>query len=93
MACAQFLSDFLIRNGKVEKLRNEVAPRWKAMQDPEQPMAGRGVAVKRVDYAPDLFTTDALKFIRDSPATVLSLLRPEHPARQQRGRQGWHGGA
>ena len=46
-------------------LRNEVAPRWKAMQDPKQPMAGRGVAVKRVDYAPDLFTADALKFIRE----------------------------
>ena len=60
-----FYPEFLIRNGKVEKLRNEVAPRWKAMQDPKQPMAGRGVAVKRVDYAPDLFTADALKFIRD----------------------------
>ena len=35
-----FYPEFLIRNGKVEKLRNEVAPRWKAMQDPKQPMAG-----------------------------------------------------
>ena len=48
---AQFYPEFLIRNSKV-KLRNEMAPRWKAFQDPKQPRAGRGVAVKRVDYCP-----------------------------------------
>ncbi|MDP7654722.1 MAG: sulfatase-like hydrolase/transferase, partial [Roseibacillus sp.] len=57
--------EFLIRNGQVQKLRNEVIPRWKAFQNPGRPQAGRGVAVKRVDYAPDLFIAEVEKFIRD----------------------------
>jgi len=61
-----FYPEFLIRNGKVEKLQNEVAPRWKNWQDPKLPQSGRGVAVKKAQYAPDLFTEDALRFIRDS---------------------------
>ena len=60
-----FYPEFLIRNGKVQKLRNEVAPKWKRCQDPKLPQAGRGVAVKKVDYAPDLFAEDALRFIRE----------------------------
>ena len=59
-----FYPEFLIRNGKVVKLQNEVAQRWKGFQDPKQPMAGRGVAVKRSEYAPDLFIEDSLAFIR-----------------------------
>ena len=60
-----FYPEFLIRNGKVEKLQNEVAPKWKRWQDPKLPQAGRGVAVKKVQYAPDLFAKDALRFIRE----------------------------
>jgi len=56
--------EFLIRNGRVVKLKNEVAEKWKKWQDPKLPQAGRGVAVKRVDYAPDLFIEDSLRFIR-----------------------------
>ena len=58
-----FYPEFLIRNGKVEKLRNEVAEKWKPYQDPKLPNSGRGVAVKKVDYAPDLIMDDALQFI------------------------------
>ncbi|MCS5540555.1 MAG: arylsulfatase [Roseibacillus sp.] len=60
-----FYPEFLIRNGQVQKLRNEVTPRWKTFQNPGRPQAGRGVAVKRVDYAPDLFIAEVEKFIRD----------------------------
>ena len=61
-----FYPEFLIRNGKVVKLQNEVAPKWKRWQDPKLPQAGRGVAVKKVQYAPDLFTKDALRFIKEN---------------------------
>ncbi len=60
-----FYPEFLIRNGQVVKLANVVADEWKAMQDPAHPQAGRGVAVKRADYAPDLLAADALRFIRE----------------------------
>jgi arylsulfatase A-like enzyme len=56
--------EFLIRNGKVEPLKNEVGAEWKKFQDPKLPDAGRGVAEKRVQYAPKLFVDDALRFIR-----------------------------
>ena len=59
-----FYPEFLIRNGKVEQLDNAVAEKWKEYQDPSLPNAGRGVAVKKVQYAPDLFIEDALSFIR-----------------------------
>ena len=61
-----FYPEFLIRNGKVVKLQNEVAPKWKKWQDPKLPQAGRGVAAKRVEYAPDLFAEDALRFTREN---------------------------
>lgn len=61
-----FYPEFLIRNGEVQQLRNEVALRWKSFQEPGRPQAGRGVAIKRVDYAPDLFIAEVEKFIRDS---------------------------
>lgn len=61
-----FYPEFLIRNGKVVKLQNEVTPKWKKWQDPKLPQAGRGVAAKRVEYAPDLFAEDALRFIREN---------------------------
>jgi arylsulfatase A-like enzyme len=58
--------EFLIRNGKVVPLKNEVGAEWKKWQDPKLPQSGKGVAVKRVDYAPDLVTGEALQFIRDN---------------------------
>ncbi len=61
-----FYPEFLIRNGKVVKLKNEVAQKWKSFQDPTNPMSGRGVAVKRLEYAPDLFIEDSLDFIRQN---------------------------
>ncbi|MEK6234144.1 MAG: arylsulfatase [Planctomycetales bacterium] len=61
-----FYPEFLIRNGKVEKLDNVVADKWRKWQDPKLPQAGRGVAVKRTQYAPDLFAEDALRFIREN---------------------------
>lgn len=61
-----FYPEFLVRNGEVVRLENEVGPKWKEWQDPSLPKAGRGVAEKRVEYAPDLFVEESLKFIRDS---------------------------
>ena len=69
-----FYPEFLIRNGKQEALRNVVQDQWKGMD-------GRGVAVKRVDYAPDLLTAEALKFIRaskDSPFFLYFALNVPH---------------
>ncbi len=61
-----FYPEFLIRDGDVVRLKNVVAPKWKQWQDPKLPQAGRGVAIERVEYAPDLFVEDALRFIRDN---------------------------
>lgn len=54
-----FYPEFLIRNGKQEALRNVSQKQWSG-QD------GRGVAVKRIDYVPDLLTEETLKFIRNN---------------------------
>ena len=61
-----FYPEFLIRNGVVVKLKNVAAPKWKRWQDPKHPQGGRGVAIKKEEYAPDLFIEDALEFIRDN---------------------------
>ncbi len=61
-----FYPEFLIRNGKVFPLKNVVAEKWRRWQDPRLPQAGRGVAVKKVEYAPDLLIEDALRFIREN---------------------------
>ena len=58
--------EFLIRNGKAEKLKNTASEKWKAMQDPAQPQSGRGVAAEKGEYAPDLLAADALSFIRQN---------------------------
>lgn len=60
-----FYPEFLIRNGEVVRLENEVAEKWKSEQDPNSPRGGRGVAVKRRQYAPDLIIEDSLRFIRE----------------------------
>ena len=57
---------FLIRNGQVVPLKNEVGAEWKKWQDLKLPQAGRGVAVAKKEYAPDLFIDDALRFIREN---------------------------
>ena len=63
-----FYPEFLIRNGAVVPLDNEVGEEWKHVQDPHKPKGGRGVATKRTSYAPDLIADDALRFIRESSA-------------------------
>ncbi len=60
-----FYPEFLLRNGEVELLKNEVGAQWKKWQDPKLPQSGRGVAAKKAQYAPDLFAGDALRFIRE----------------------------
>lgn len=59
-----FYPEFLIRNGKVEALKNKAFAKWKSFQDPKVSRSGLGVAEKKVQYAPDLFIEDALKFIQ-----------------------------
>ena len=57
-------------------------------------VVSKGVATKKVVYAPDLFTREALEFLeknKDRPKFFLYLALYD-PARQQRGRQGRHGG-
>jgi arylsulfatase A-like enzyme len=61
-----FYPEFLIRDGKVQKLKNVAGDKWKRWQDPKLPQAGRGVAVKKLEYAPDLFIEDSLRFIREN---------------------------
>ncbi|MFH1922473.1 MAG: arylsulfatase, partial [Planctomycetota bacterium] len=55
---------FLWRNQERVKLANVVKHPEKLYQSPEL----AGAATKRVDYAPDLFTAEALAFIRRQPA-------------------------
>ena len=54
-----FYPEFLILNGKKSPLRNEVPDPWKSSD-------GRGVASKKVDYAPDLIAQDALNFVANN---------------------------
>ena len=61
-----FYPEFLIRNGKVVKLKNKVAEKWREFQDPTVEKAGRGVAVEKHEYAPDLFIEASLEFIRNN---------------------------
>jgi len=61
-----FYPEFLIRSGEVEYLKNEAAEKWEQWQDPKLPQGGRGVAEKQVEYAPDLFIEDTLRFIREN---------------------------
>jgi len=69
-----FYPEFLIRNGEKEPLRNVSQPRWKGSD-------GRGVAMKRVDYAPDLLTDEVLKTLdadRDRPFFLYYALNVPH---------------
>ncbi|MGL4513025.1 MAG: arylsulfatase [Lacipirellulaceae bacterium] len=51
--------EFLVRNGKRERLGNVLSPKWRDQ-------GGRGVATVRRDYAPDLVVKEALRFIEES---------------------------
>ncbi len=85
-----FYPEFLIRNGKVEPLKNVAAANWAKFQDPASLKYGQGVAEKKVDYAPELITEEALKFIRDSkdgPFFLLHSLNVPH-ANNQGGKEG-----
>ena len=76
-----FYPEFLIRNGDVVKLKNVLAEKWVEFRDLKHPMAGKGVAVKREEYAPDLFTEDALNFIRknkDNPFFLYFAMNVPH---------------
>ncbi len=59
-----FYPEFLIRNGRVIRLPNKVADQWREFQSPSHPQGGKGVAERRIAYAPDLFIEEALSFIR-----------------------------
>lgn len=52
--------EFLIRNGKEVKLRNKLFDKWKTLPPDKR---GGGVAKEKVDFAPELFTQEALGFI------------------------------
>jgi arylsulfatase A-like enzyme len=54
---------FLVRNGEVVPLKNELAPEWRKFADPKHPRAGQGVAVKRVEHARKLLLDETLRFI------------------------------
>ena len=64
-----YYPEFLIRNGEKEMLRNEV-PDFFDEPTNYMPVAyyqeGRGVATKKVDYAPQLIQDDVLRFIREN---------------------------
>ncbi|MCL4112213.1 UNVERIFIED_CONTAM: hypothetical protein GTU68_016505 [Idotea baltica] len=78
-----FYPEFLIRNGEVEKLNNVLDDVWK--QNPDYAMSaakeGAGVAKVKNDYAPNLITVEALKFIdenRESPFFLYFALNMPH---------------
>jgi len=78
-----FYPEFVIRNGERVPLRNEVAAKWKNTD-------GRGVAVKRVDYVPDLVADEAVAFVerhKDRPFFLYWALNVPH-ANNEAGREG-----
>jgi len=58
-----FYPSFLVRNGVKESLRNVQID---AFKNPPVEREGVGVAEVAVDYAPELITQDALRFIRET---------------------------
>lgn len=65
-----FYPEFLVRNGKIDKLNNIVEEHWKtgdgAMGGFKE---GYGVAEVKKDYAPDLIAAEAVKFIEAEAKT------------------------
>lgn len=58
-----FYPSFLVRNGKKETLGNT---QIEAFRENPPDREGRGVSVEKIEYAPELITQDALRFIRDN---------------------------
>ncbi|QDT70273.1 Arylsulfatase [Planctomycetes bacterium MalM25] len=54
-----FYPEYLVRNGVREPLRNKIDPEWRGED-------GTGVASERVDYAPELITEEALRFLDEN---------------------------
>ncbi|NNE91949.1 MAG: arylsulfatase [Verrucomicrobiales bacterium] len=77
-----FYPPFLIRNGEVEELRNVTKPFWlKGDRVLGEAKEGSGVASVKKDYAPDLITAEALKFIdanKDGPFFLYHALNTPH---------------
>jgi arylsulfatase A-like enzyme len=59
-----YYPQFLWRNEEKVPLRNEVPPG----KHPAAEKVGGGVATKKVDYAPDLFTAEALRWVEQNKA-------------------------
>ena len=75
-----FYPEFLILNGRKSPLRNEVPEPWKRGD-------GRGVATKKVDYAPDLIAQDALNFVekhKDRPFFLYWAMNVPHANNEAR---------
>lgn len=60
-----FFPEFLIRNGEMEKLDNVLDDMWREKKGYELggPREGAGVAKVKKDYAPNLITDEAIRFI------------------------------
>lgn len=58
-----FYPEFLIRNGRKEKLRNVLMDRYRVPRYEGLAREGTGVARIKKDYAPDLITAEALSFV------------------------------
>ncbi len=85
-----FYPEFVIRNGKKVELRNRVADKWKSFLDLSDPRHGRGVAVKRMDYVPDLVADEAIRFIerhQEQPFFLYFAMNVPH-ANNEAGKQG-----
>jgi arylsulfatase A-like enzyme len=63
-----FYPEFLIRNGEIEKLANVLDDPWKEKSDYAlgESREGAGVARVKKEYAPNLITEEALRFIDES---------------------------
>ncbi|WP_240928109.1 arylsulfatase [Thalassoroseus pseudoceratinae] len=85
-----FYPEFVIRNGTRVQLRNRVAEKWKPFLDLADPRHGRGVAIKRLDYVPDLVADEAVQFIernQERPFFLYFAMNVPH-ANNEAGRQG-----
>ncbi|MEM1061397.1 MAG: arylsulfatase, partial [Planctomycetota bacterium] len=65
-----FYPEFLVRDGRKETLGNVVGAEWRTVPAGQH---GKGVAVERVDYAPDLITDEAVSFLEASRTTPFFL--------------------
>lgn len=74
-----FYPEWMVKNGKKVRLRNQLYPDW--LDQRTGAREGAGVAEKAVDYAPELIAREMLKFIRerkDQPFLVYYALNIPH---------------